>query len=105
MSSNPVIAAKTVTTAGTQVQLSTVDLMATAVVFEGKRGNTGYIYIGDLNVSNALYMASIGSAERFSMAFGSDYGPRVMGDEINLKNIWVDSSVNGEIVMWSYFTR
>jgi hypothetical protein len=101
--SGPIVASKTVTTAGTQVQLSTTDLLVTAVFFEGLRGNTGFIYIGDADVSNALYIASVASAGSFGMSLGSGKGFKDPSALINLKNIWVDSSVNGEKVLWSYF--
>lgn len=88
---------RTVTTAGTEVRLSSVDLWVKQVIIRPLAANTGNIFIGNdgsgvVGVGSGLPMEPadpplvIGNV---SLAKGGD-------DYINLKDIWVDSSVNGE---------
>ena len=60
MSITPVLLVKTVTTAGTQIQVTTdTDIKPIAVYFEALASNTGQIYIGDADVSSTNYMARL----------------------------------------------
>jgi len=91
---------KTVTTAGTRVQVSATDLMVKKIIVAGHAANTGHIYLGDSNVSSTVGL---------QLKVGAP--PLVIGDlEIagrddyfNLKNMWVDASVSGEKVSILYF--
>lgn len=106
MAVTPVLITVTVTTAGTQVQVTTdTDIKPIAVYFEALSSNTGQIYIGDSNVSSTAYFArlpipSTSSAPSWSLTGAS--GGRAGSTGIQLSNIWVDSSVNGEKVQVTY---
>ena len=79
---------KSVTTAGTRVQLSSVSYLIHSITIKAKSGNTGSIYVGasDVISTNGFILAA---------------GEGISLDVDNLNDIWLDSSVNGEGV--SYF--
>ena len=101
MGIKPVFATKTVATAGTRVQLSTTDLFVSSLYLEALKTNTGDIFVGDSTVSSTAYMACIAAREGFNIAADLVDGAnsKVL---INLKNLYVDSSVNGEKVQLTY---
>jgi len=107
MAVTPVLLVKTITTAGTQIQVTTdTDIKPVAVYFESLETNAGQIYIGDADVSSTNYMArlpipSTTSSSSWSLASASN-GGRVGGTGIQLSNLWVDSSVNGDKVLVTY---
>ena len=78
----------TVTTAGTQVVLSSSTATA-SVTIKALATNTGYIYVGASTVS---------STDGFQLQAGEV----VSMDVDNLSDIWIDSSVNGEGVSYIY---
>lgn len=78
---------KIVTTAGTQVALTTDADTYVSIVIKALAGNTGDIYVGDSDVSS-------------SNGFVLDAGEAVSIDFKILSRIWIDSSVNGEGVSW-----
>lgn len=90
----------TVTTAGTRVQVSSSDLWVKKIIVRGHAANTGHIYLGTVAVSSSVGL---------QLKVGDP--PIVIGDlEIegkddlfNLKNMYVDSSVNGEKLSILYF--
>jgi len=92
----------TVTTAGTRVQVSTTDLLVKKVIIAGHAANTGHIFLGTSNVSSTVGL---------QLKVGAP--PLVLGDiEIggrddffNLKDMWIDSSVNGEKLSILYFSE
>lgn len=94
-------AAKTVTTAGTRVQLTSTALTAPSVYIEAKTANTGVIYVGNVAVASTTYMASLAAGK--GIAINGVAGGT--GGEIALNAIYLDSSVNGEGAMWSYVPR
>ena len=106
MAITPVLITKTVTTAGTQVQVTTnTAIKPISVYFEADSANTGQIYIGLSDVSSTSYFArltipSTTSAPGWSISGTS--GHRIGGTGIQLSNFWVDSSVNGEKVHITY---
>lgn len=106
MAVTPTLITKTVTTAGTQVQVTTdTDIKPISVYFEADAANTGVIYIGLSDVSSTSYFArlpipSTASSPGWSIS-GVDAG-RSGGSAIQLSNIWVDSSVDGEKVHITY---
>lgn len=83
--------AKSVTTAGTRVQLSSISIPCKKVVIQSLYSNTGNTYIGDSTVAstNGLTLYP-GSATSFTIT------------PSNLNLIWVDSAVNGESVIYFY---
>ena len=91
---------KTVTTAGTRVQVSTTDLFVKKIIVAGHAANTGHIYLGTVAVSS-----SVGLQLKVGAAPVPLEAPLVNGhaDSFNLKNMYVDSSVNGEKVSILYF--
>lgn len=103
MGVKPIIAVKTVTTAGTRVQLSTTDLYVTSVYFEGLRTNTGNIYIGDVLVSSTVYAAALAALQGFAMSV--DVPWPASQTPLNLKTMYIDSAINGEKVCMTYFER
>ncbi len=72
---------KTVTTAGTQVQLSAQ--ACKAVSLKALAANTGFIYVGDSNVDS-------------STGYELDAGDVLDLAVDNLNRIWLDASVSGE---------
>lgn len=107
MAVTPVLITKTVTTAGTRVQVtSDTDIKPSAVYFEALGSNTGQIYIGNSVVSSTVYFArlpipSTSSAPSWSIGTVDGAG-RAGGTELQLSNFWIDSSVNGEGVQITY---
>lgn len=93
---------KTVTTAGTRVRVSATDLVYRACVVQVKRGNTGLIYIGGPTVSSTAGHELIAPAAntplaQFSLSGVEHGGGNAPQDiKVNLKDVWIDSSVNGE---------
>lgn len=99
----PVQVTKTVTTAGTRVQVSTTDLFVTAFYCETPRANTGYIYLGGSAVSSTVFIHEFAiGKDVFSMASPTAGLGRVPANCFNLKDFWIDSSVNGETVKITY---
>lgn len=97
-------ASKTVTTAGTRVQVSTSATYVTSIYFEALGTNTGYIYVGDSSVSSTVHIARLSAGQSFTIAVDVTTGHGV-GSELNLSDYWVDSSVNGEKVQVTYLQR
>lgn len=91
---------KTVTTAGTRVQVSTTDLYVSKIIVAGHAANTGHIYLGTVAVSSAVGLQlKVGAAP---IAIG-DIEIAGKDDMFNLKNMYVDASVSGEKVSILYF--
>lgn len=78
---------KSVTTAGTRVQLDTHTCKT--FIVKAKATNTGLIYVGDVTVAN-------------SNGFILSAGDTVSYDASNTNLVYIDSSVNGEGVSCSY---
>lgn len=79
----------TVTTAGTAVQGPDVDCPG-GVIVRALAANTGKMYVGN---DGAGDVAS-------TTGFELDASEKVYIPVSNLKDLWVDSSVNGEKVCW-----
>lgn len=84
----------TVTTAGTRVQLTSTKTPCSWVLITALTSNTGQVNVGDVGV-----VAATGATERGI--------PLSAGDSIkyptnDASNIYVDSRVNGEGVIWQY---
>ena len=82
---------KAVTTAGSEVTLVASSTACRSVTIQAKRANTGYIYVGGATVASTS---------------GVELSP---GDSISLNiddlvKVYIDSSVNGEGVQFTYLT-
>ena len=82
---------KSVTTAGTQVQLSATTLLVYSATIVAKAANTQKIYIGGANVDNTYGALSAGNG----IGIG-DVEKNGHDDYVDLSKIWIDSDVNGE---------
>lgn len=107
MGIKPIIASKTVTTAGTRVQFTATAIYATSIYVEALGSNTGFIYVGDSTVSSTVYAARLGAGQGISFAIDGD--PKASaatgGNEYNLNFLYIDSSVNGEKALVTYQQR
>jgi len=92
--------AKTVTTAGTRVALSTTAIWARGIRISAPAGNAGAIFIGDVTVAaaNGISIAA-GGILSFSEVFINPPGDLV---SINLKDVYVDAATNGDKVTFAY---
>lgn len=79
----------TVTTAGTEVKLNSHQ-PCKAVLIKALPTNTGIMYVG--NAGDDTVSSSTG--------FPLSKNETVVVETLNLNNIWVDASVNGEKVAW-----
>lgn len=84
----------TVTTAGTRVQLTSTSTPCSWVQITALTSNTGQVNVGDSAV-----VAATGATERGI--------PLMAGDSVkyptnNASNVWADSRVSGEGVIWQY---
>jgi hypothetical protein len=93
---------KTVTTAGTQVPLSaTAGTRIAQIIIQALPTNTGFIYIGDSTVSSS-------NGIRLEIPVAGSLLPSMtisctgVGNEVDLNTIYIDSSVNGEGVVFLY---
>ena len=105
MAVKPVQVTKTVTTAGTQIQVTTSQIYASSIYFEALGSNTGYIYVGGSDVSSTAYITRLSAGQGFAIAADSSGNARLGGVDIALSELWVDSSVNGEKCQVSYLQR
>lgn len=80
---------KTVTTAGVAERLVANPTYCESVTIKALHGNTGYVYIGDGEVSSAV-------------GFVLDAGEPTSMDIDDLHDIFLDVSVNGEGVSYLY---
>lgn len=80
-------AQQNVTMAGTRVQLSTNTCVAVTV--KAKSTNTGLIYVGDVSVTSSNgFILSAGESVSFAIT--------------NTNKVYIDSSINGEGISYSY---
>jgi len=80
---------RTVTTAGTRVQLSTSSVAIKWVEIVAKEANTSNIWVGGSNVANGTGRPLVGLQS-------------IRIETNDLSNIWLDSQVNGEGVTYVY---
>lgn len=93
----------TVTTAGTEVRFSSTDLFVKKLIVRPAAANTGNIFLGN-DGAGAVAITS-------GLAMEPADPPLVIGDleiggrddTFNLKDLWIDSSVNGEKLTYIYF--
>lgn len=92
----------TVTTAGTRVQLSAVATRVTSVTIQALPANTGVIYVGDDSVDSTHTVAILAASQSTVISGDLDgFGTQ----ELLLSDIYLDSSVSGEKIAFSYFVR
>lgn len=84
----------TVTTAGTKVQMPTID-RCVAVYFAGPAANSGIVYVGDTTVSISTGFPIVKSTNAFKVE-----APQ--GQIIDTASIYVDAATNGDKVAYSY---
>lgn len=80
---------KTVTTAGTRVQLSAISIPCKKITLQGGVNNGGWVYIGDSTVSSSN-----------GYAVAASQSITVTPNNLNL--VWLDSVNNGEGVTYIY---
>ena len=85
---------KVVATAGTAVRLSATTLQAAMVIIQAETDNTGLVAIGGSNVD-----VTETSQEGIQLYAGEIMPPLY---DIDLYDIWMDSAVNGDGVVFSY---
>lgn len=95
------VADKTVTTAGTRVQLTTTSTPAIDVVFQAHSSNTNGVYIGDASVANNQ---GIRLTPGEIMSINEVMSGR-RGDEWDLSDFWFDADANGNKVRVAYVKR
>jgi len=100
MNIKPLCFLSTVGTATTQERLTPLDLTVGAVLITAERSNTGYVYIGDENVSSTHYGADLSAGDSIRMT-AIDFGYEA-GTQISLTDIWLDVSVSGDGVSVMY---
>jgi len=98
----PYASLKTVSAAGTQEQLTTSDLKVPTVLITAERSNTGYVYVGDNQVSSTAYGADLAAGDSIRIS-SKEYG--WADAKISLKDIWIDVSVSGDGVSVMYLER
>ncbi len=94
---------KTVTTAGTRVQISTSATEITTLVVQADPTNTGYVYVGDSAVSSTVAFAALAAGQAFALS--QDPSGRAGGEELVLSDYWIDSSVSGAKAYVSHIKR
>ena len=93
---------KTVTTAGTREQLTTIATKTPYVVIEGLKANTNSIFIGDNTVSSTTFFVSLGAggtSELNLIPLGQ------AGAYIDLSTIWIDVTTSAEGVTVGFLDR
>lgn len=104
MAVTPVHTTKTVTTAGTRVQLTaTTTILPSSVYIEALGTNTGYIYLGLVTVSSTVYISRLSAGQGIWIAAdapGTRGGLGSVG--LQLSSLYIDSSVNGEKAQMTY---
>lgn len=91
------LGSKSVTTAGTQVQLSATSVPCYEVLMQVNASNTGSIYVGGASVDSSTGIVLIAPAAATSQPVD------IVLSAQNLNQIWIDSDVNGEGVRFIYW--
>jgi hypothetical protein len=92
----------TVTTAGTPAQVSAQHIVTPGCLIEAAPTNSGNIYVGDSTLDATHRGCELTPGSSIEIV-----GPNIGGseEEIDLFDLWVDSSANGDKVIVSYFKR
>ena len=99
-----ILGTKSVASAGTRVPLAAAAGTRVAqVTIQAKAGNTGYIYVGDATVTAANgYRLAIPAAAVQDHLPEIILKPTSVGNNIDLNQVYIDSSVNAEGVNFLY---
>ena len=93
---------KFVTTAGTREQLTTNERHVTDLLIQAEIDNTGYVYVGNSQVSSSNYLALLVSGASLSLD-SADLGS---GDvKIDPSEIWLDVSVSTDGVLVGFMEQ
>ena len=87
---------KTVTTAGTRVALSATSLKVNSIIITAETDNTGLITVGASTV-----VAALATRQGTPLFAGSTV---IMG-EVDLADVYLDTTVDGDGVTYIYFQR
>jgi hypothetical protein len=85
-----------VTTIGKRQQITTSNIRVPSINIQAKKSNTGHIYVGDNQVSSSHYGVDLESGDSVIMT------SLVEGTVLSVKDIWIDTSVDGEGIAVSY---
>jgi len=96
------LAQVTLTTAGTSQRLVAAPNLVLTTTISASPSNSGYIYVGDSNVSSTRYAARLAAGE-----FVVIDGPSAEGgsDSFDLYDIYIDGSASSDKVMVAYQER
>lgn len=83
-----------VPTAGTRVQISDTERRVSSIVFRGRKGNTGNVYVGGSAVSSSAGF-ELAPGEAISFPFASD------GFVVLISDLYVDAATDGDDVDWA----
>lgn len=89
---------KSVTTAGTKVQLSATSTKVYWLDIQAKCDNTNYIYVGDSGLNNTIGI-QLTPCSVLTISSGN-----TGKDPLNLTDIYIDSLVNGDGVRLNYWS-
>lgn len=89
---------KAVTTSGTRVPLFSTETPAKTCTIQALKGNTNDIFVGSVTVSTSVYGVRLTPGTSFSFSVGSVFDSR-----IDLSQIYLDATTNGEAVSVFYF--
>lgn len=95
-----------VTTAGTAEPLSATPIFAEWFRVVAHPSNTGNMYVGDADVSSALFAHRLDAGE--SADFSADSNAQagaVQKHKFDLSKIFIDADTNGESVMLTYIVE
>lgn len=95
---------KTVAAAGTQERLSATQLEVSEFSVKALGANTGKIYIGDADVDSTTGY-EISADQAFNWSDVQEWQFRQNSAWIDLKDVWIDSSVSAEGVCVAYVLR
>ena len=82
-----------VTNAAAATRLTTLNIKVASVIIQAERSNTGYVYIGDNQVSATNYGVDLASGDSITLS-AKELG--WADAKISLKDIWHFSSVSGD---------
>lgn len=102
MAQKIVHASKTVTTAGTRVQLSTTAPPTPSLFIQANKTNTGRIYVGLSTVASTDCICSLEPGDSITIE-GEE--TRNTQEYVFVTDYWIDSSVSGEKAFFSYTAR
>lgn len=93
---------KTVTTASTRVQLTTVNLMVFCITIQALPGNTGNIFVGDSSVSSTQAFVELTPGSVYVLDGYMNPNQKGTMETMNISRIYIDSEENGDGVHIGY---